>query len=478
MIKKLNNSTVQRPSHKCQVLQFGEGNFLRAFADWMIDVANEKGITDTSIAIVSPRFGNGTSVKKLKEQDGLFHVCLEGVENGKPKRETRLIRSVSRVIAPSVDYQEYLNIVVSPELRFVISNTTEAGIHYEREDVTADIPTTFPGKVAGLLWKRFQHYNGDRSKGLIFLCCELIEDNGQRLKEYVLRHAKENRLPESFTEWVEEGCVFCDTLVDRIVSGFPSDSIESIKEETGFDDDMVVKGEFYHSWAIGGAGYEEVRKELPLDRASMNVMFMPSVKSYREQKVRILNGSHTGMVPIGILLNHVTVYDAFTDKSLNKFINDMVDREVLPMIDSEPAELKKFADSILERFLNPYNHHKLSSIALNSLSKWEVRNFPTVKDYWEKRGEVAAHELFTFAALLALYAPESGFTPDDNPEHVELIKKILESSNDVESIVNSGIFNENFEKAVPGFSKRATEYLSEIRSKGMEKALENFNSEQ
>lgn len=480
MLLPLNNTTVTRQDHPVRVLQFGEGNFLRAFADWMIDVANSEGITDTSVAVVSPRFRDNAGIKTLRSQDGLFHVCLEGIADGKPVAESRLITCVNTVLSPQEDYKKYEEVILSPELRFVISNTTEAGIRYESDDVTLDIPLTFPGKVTSLLYKRYRHYGGDTSKGLIFLCCELIEDNGSTLREIVLRHAREASMPEEFTKWVENACVFCDTLVDRIVPGFPADTITEVKDTLGYDDNLVVKGERYHVWAIGGEGYEKVREELPLDRAGLNVLFMPSIKEFRDRKVRILNGSHTGMVPVALQLGCATVQDAFDDEDVNRFINDMMDREVLPVIDGDKSELKKFADGILERFYNPFIRHYLKSISLNSLSKWEARNFPTVLDNRAKLGQYTQREIFTFAALLALYSPESGFTPDDNPEHVKKIREILSGCADecdaVRQIVGGGIFVEDFEALVPGFSDKAGQYLRLIRSKGMREALRSINS--
>lgn len=475
----LNNTTVERMKRPVRVLQFGEGNFLRAFVDWMIDIANEKGVTDTGVAVVSPRFKNNAGIKALRSQDGLYHVCLEGIADDKAVSESRLITCVDTVLSPQDDYKAYEEVILSPELRFVVSNTTEAGIRYEADDITADVPVTFPGKVTSLLYKRYRHFEGDDGKGLIFLCCELIEDNGSRLREIVLRHAREAELPSDFICWVENSCVFCDTLVDRIVPGFPADTIDEVKASLGYDDNLVVKGERYHIWAIGGDGYEKVGEELPLNLAGLNVLFMPSIKEFRDRKVRILNGSHTGMVPEGLLLGCATVQDAFDDEDLHPFISRMVDDEVLPVIDGNPDELKRFADGILERFYNPFIRHYLKSIALNSLSKWEARNFPTVLDTRKKLDKYAERELFTFASLLALYSPESGFTPEDNPAHVEKIREILGECQDereaVRRICASGIFTEDFESLVPGFSEKTGHYLHLIRTTGMREALRSLN---
>ncbi|MDE5880652.1 MAG: tagaturonate reductase, partial [Muribaculaceae bacterium] len=331
-MEELNKSTARKQVHPVKVLQFGEGNFIRAFFDWMIEEANHKGVTGASIAVVSPRFKVNDTISTLKHQDGMYHVCLEGIENGEPKQTTTLITSVADAFSPVEEPNKYLTYITSPELRFVVSNTTEAGIRYDSASPVSlyDASSSFPAKITALLYERFRHFEGDPSKGLIFLCCELIEDNGSLLREYVLRYAREAKLGEDFEKWVRESCCFCDTLVDRIVSGFPADSIDKIKEEIGYNDNLVVKGELYHVWAIGGEGTEIVKKELPLDKAGLNVHFLPSVKEFRDKKVRILNGSHTSMVPIALQLGCETVLDAFRNEKVNAFINKMVESEVLP----------------------------------------------------------------------------------------------------------------------------------------------------
>ncbi len=476
-MKKLDKNAIELTNHPVRVLQFGEGNFLRAFFDWMIDVANERGVTDTSVAVVSPRFRRNDSVIRLERQDGLYHLCLEGIEDGSPKREVRLITSVAEVLSPIEHSEQYIDCINSPELRFVISNTTEAGICFEPDDVTDLAAKTFPGKIAALLYHRFRRFNGAEDKGLIFLPCELIEDNGQRLKEYVIRHARDAGLGGDFIDWVNNSCIFCDTLVDRIVSGYPADSTEQINAETGYEDELLVKGELYHLWVIGGEDAEKVEAELPLHKAGLNVHFLPSVKEFRDKKVRILNGSHTGMVPVALQLGCETVLDAFNTPEVNAFISRMVEKEVLPVIEGDKDELNKFSEEILERFYNPYIRHQLRSIALNSLSKWETRNFPTVRDFWAKKHQLAEYELFTFAALLDLYAPDSGLLPTDNEDHIRIIRDNWDDEDlksTVSKIVKGGIFDENFEEIVPGFSNRVAYYLSCIRLKGMEKALKEF----
>ena len=334
-----------------------------------------------------------------------------------------------------------------------------------------------PIEITALLYKRFKHFNGDPTKGLCIICCELIENNGSTLHEYVIRHAEYHKLGQDFIDWVENSCHFCDTLVDRIVPGFPREQIGEIREEIGYDDNLVVKAELYHLWAIGGPGYKEVMKELPLDKAGLHVIFMPSIKQFRDKKVRILNGSHTGMVPIALQMGCETVMDAFNTPDIERFVNDMVAEEVIPMIDEDRDELKKFAAGILERFYNPFIKHMLRSISLNSLSKWEARNYPTVRDNWFKAQRLAEREAFTFAALMTLYGPNSGFEPDDTREFVDYICANWDSA-DMEATIakivkESGIFTVDFSE-VPGFIGTVAGYVRDIETLGMKDALKKF----
>lgn len=481
-MKQLNNtdSGTKRIHRPARVLQFGEGNFLRAFVDWIIDTANEKGVIDTSVNVVSPRFKYNPTIQNLEKQDCLYNVCLEGVENGVPKKETRLITSLEKAFSPTENPELYREIIESPELRFVVSNTTEQGIKYDEDDATKLCAATFPGKVTALLHHRYKHFNGDKDKGLIFLSCELSENNAARLREYVGRHAENAGMGKDFLDWVDNSCIFCDTLVDRIVSGYSEESVKELEKEKGYTDNALVKGELYHLWVIGGEGAQKVKEELPLHKAGLNVYFLPSVKEFRDKKVRILNGAHTGMVALSILAGNDTVFEAFSDPEINKFVNLFIEKEVIPVIDENPEELKEFAAEILERFTNPYINHQLRSIALNSLSKWETRNYPTLKDNWTKLNKLADFSVFTFAALLAMYAPDSPFTPEDKPEHVKFIQdhwndEDLKST--VAAILDSDIFAENFGKEIPGFLDKTTEYLKLIRTKGVKEALKEVTKE-
>lgn len=476
-MKPLNATTVEKPQLTEKILQFGEGNFLRAFVDWMIDGANQKGIMSHGIAVVQPIAQGGDFVKNIfNQQDSLYHVYLEGIKDKQPVKEVSLIKSITRVLNPYSDYKAYEELFLSDVLEFIFSNTTEAGIRYEAgDDIYAEPPASFPAKMTSLLFKRFTKFNGDASKGLSVVCCELIEDNGSTLRQYILQHAAANNLGEAFENWVKNHCFFYDTLVDRIVPGFPKETINEIKEEIGFDDNLVVKGEYFHVWAIGGDS--SIAQKLPLDKAGYNVLFMDDIHDFRAKKVRILNGSHTAMVPVALQLGCETVMDAFNTPEVEQFINKMVATEVLPVINEDPEELKVFAAKILERFYNPYLKHYLKDISLNSLSKWETRDFPTVKDNFTQKNESAKLVTFSFAALLVLYSGKSAasaFTPNDTPEFIAFIQSTFNANNIktwVEGIVsNKRIWKEDF-TAVPFFASEVTNYVELILSNGMKAAL-------
>ena len=475
-MKPLNATTVEKPQLTEKILQFGEGNFLRAFVDWMIDGANKKGIMSHGIAVVQP-IAQGDFVRNIfNQQDNLYHVYLEGIKDKQPVKEVALVNSITRVLNPYADYKAYEDLFLSDALEFIISNTTEAGIRYEAgDDIYAEPPVSFPAKMTSLLFKRFTKFNGDASKGLSVVCCELIEDNGSTLRQYILQHAAANNLGDAFENWVKNHCFFYDTLVDRIVPGFPKETINEIKEEIGFDDNLVVKGEYFHVWAIGGDS--SIAQKLPLDKAGYNVLFMDDIHDFRAKKVRILNGSHTAMVPVALQLGCETVMDAFNTPEVEQFINKMVATEVLPVINEDPEELKVFAAKILERFYNPYLKHYLKDISLNSLSKWETRDFPTVKDNFTQKNESAKLVTFSFASLLVLYSGKSAasaFTPNDTPEFVEFIQSTF-NANDIKAWVdgivsNKRIWKEDF-TTVPFFASEVTNYVELILNNGMKAAL-------
>ncbi len=476
-MKDLNKQNTNKPQLPVKILQFGEGNFLRAFVDWMIHKANEAGVMNHGVVAVQP-IAQGMA-DMLRKQDCLYHVYLEGIKDKQPVKEITLVKSIVDAMNPYDEYENYKELFLSPELEMIISNTTEAGIRYEEgDDLTACPPKSYPAKMTALLHQRFQKFNGAADKGLLIICCELIEDNGSTLREYVIKHAEYNKLGADFINWINSNCHFYDTLVDRIVPGFPRETINEIKAEIGFDDNLVVKGEYFHVWAIGGDPI--VKEKLPLDKAGLNVLFMDDIRPFRAKKVRILNGAHTAMVQVAMQMGCETVMDAFNTPLVEKYINTMVDSEVLPGIGEDMTELRAFSAKILERFYNPYIKHYLKDISLNSLSKWEARDWPTVLDNSKKSGKLAKLTTFSFAGLLVMYSGRSeakNFIPNDTPEFVDFIQKTFDADNIegwVNGIVNNKqIWKENF-SSVPGFTDAVITDVKLILDKGMKVALESL----
>ena len=388
---------IQRP---IKVMQFGEGNFLRAFVDYMIDIANENGVFDGSIAIVKPiSFG---SLDMFKEQNNLYTVLLRGKENGEVVNDSRIITSVSKVLDCEEDYEDYMALAKLDTLRFVVSNTTEAGIVLDKNDTFEGLPNTYPGKLTKFLYERFVAFNGADDKGLIILPVELIEENGKKLEECVLALVDIWNLPEEFKTWLNECNVFCSTLVDRIVTGYPRGYADKVCEELGYEDKLVDIGEPFALWVIESE--KQISNELPLDKIGLPVVFTDNHKPYKERKVRVLNGAHTSSVLAGYLYGLDIVRDCMSDELMGKFIRNVINDEIVPQVNLPIDEVKEFANSVFERFENPFIDHALLSISLNSVSKWRARVLPSFKDYCKNTGELPKLITFSFAALLAFYS--------------------------------------------------------------------------
>lgn len=390
----------EKKEYPIKVLQFGEGNFLRAFVDYMIDIANEKGVFGGGIAIVKPiSFG---SLDSFNEQDCLYTVLLRGKENGEVVNNSRVITSVQQAIDCKDDYEKYMALSRLDTLRFVVSNTTEAGIVLDSNDHFEGLPDTYPGKLTKFLFERYTAFSGASDKGLIILPVELIENNGGKLKECVLSLAQIWNLPTEFTEWINTANVFCSTLVDRIVTGYPRGYADKVCEQLGYEDKLVDIGEPFALWVIESD--KDISGELPLDKIGLPVVFTDNQKPYRERKVRVLNGAHTSSVLAGYLYGLDIVRDCMKDAVMGKFIRRVVMDEIVPQVNLPSDEVKAFASSVFERFENPFIDHALLSISLNSVSKWKARVLPSFKDYYKNTGKLPKLITFSFAALLAFYS--------------------------------------------------------------------------
>lgn len=404
-IKKLNrNSAPEAAVYPTKILQFGEGNFLRAFTDWVVTRMNKEIGFNAGIDVVQPL--SSGMVEMLNEQDGLFHVYLKGIKDGKPVTEFTLVDCVNKGINPYAEFETYKNSILNPDLRFVFSNTTEAGICWEPSDtLDMQLQNSFPAKVAALLYLRYKKFNADPTKGLIFFACELIDRNGEILKKYVLQHAENWKLEQEFVNWVNEACCFCSTLVDRIVPGFPREEINEIQKELGYEDNLVVVGEYFHLWVIEAPDW--VKQEFPAEKAGLEVKFVKNMKRFREQKVQVLNGCHTGSYAVSYLSGIETVREAYDNLQVGNFMKELVYDEVLPVLDGSEKELKKFANKILERFANPFIRHQWQSIALNAMSKWETRNLPSLLQFNEKHKMLPQKLVFSLAAMIAYFKGEA-----------------------------------------------------------------------
>ena len=398
---RVNRQTVSTPPlYPERIVQFGAGNFLRGFTDWIIQMLNEQ--TDFASGVVVVKVTPGT-YPELEAQGGLFHVTLEGMRNGVFHSETKRIDCLQRFVYPYIDFESYRALARQPEVRFLISNTTETGIRYDAQDHLADTPaTTFPAKLTQFLHERFQHFEGDTGRGCIILPTELIVNNGDELRRIVLQYATQWELSPSFVAWVTEANLFCNTLVDRIVSGAPTaEQAQALTERIGLEDRQLVMAEWYHSWVIEAPA--RLHDELPVRGTGLGVQIVTDVEPYRQTKVRILNGLHTSMLPLACFLGIETVHEAMNHPALKRWIQALVYDEIIPSMSLNQEELREFANAVLERFNNPTLKHRFASIALNTLSKVRVRLIPSIQAYQAQYGTLPPRLVLALAAIIRFY---------------------------------------------------------------------------
>lgn len=391
-----------------KVIQFGEGGFLRGFVDWMLQTLNEDTFFEGGAVVVQPIEKGMCDM--LESQDCVYTHIMRGLKNGEPTVEKKLIDVISRTIKPYEDFEGYLKLAENPDFRFIVSNTTESGIEFLETDKATDAPPkSFPAKLTLLLKKRFDLGLG----GFIFLPCELIDKNGENLKKTILQYSKLWELGEAFEKWLENENTFCNTLVDRIVTGYPRDE----KIDLGYEDNMLNTSELFHLWVIEGD--KEILKELPFDKTNLNVIFTDDLEMYRTRKVRILNGAHTSMIPYALLEGVETVKECMENEKISSFVKACVFEEIMPTLSLPEDELKEYANDVFERFNNPFIKHLCASISLNSISKFKVRVLPSLLQYIKKTGEMPKNLIFSLAKLIEFY--KKG-TPNDAPEIIEFIR--------------------------------------------------------
>ncbi|MCL2404020.1 MAG: tagaturonate reductase [Defluviitaleaceae bacterium] len=472
------NNTVSGLEEK--VLQFGEGNFLRAFMDSFIDKLNIKGFFNGRIAIVQP-IPQGMA-NELNAQGCCYTVVLRGLEGGKPVASKQIVTSINRVINPYTDFDTYVETMKNPQLRYIISNTTEAGIAYLETDKLCDRPpASFPGKVTALLYERYKHFGGDMAKGFIFLPCELIDNSGDTLKEVVLCYASKWKLPDDFITWVDKANYFANTLVDRIVTGYPRDEAGVFEAELGYKDDMLVTGEIFHFFAIEAPVnvLQEIESDMPFKNAGLNVVLTSDVTSYKMRKVRILNGSHTMSVLAARLAGIETVGEMMGDPLFIEYLKKGIYEEIIPTLDLDEEDLMSFAASVFDRFSNPHIKHYLLSIALNSVSKFKARVLPTIYDYYKKKDRLPDVLTFSFAALIAFYKTNEA---NDSPEVLEFFnaqwQQATSETCDFSAIVSAtcahAAFWDTDLNKLPGFAHKAAGYLQSIQTVGVAESLKRL----
>ncbi|MFC0558303.1 tagaturonate reductase [Halalkalibacter alkalisediminis] len=444
-----------------KIIQFGEGNFIRGFVDWMVHEMNKRGLFNGKVVAIQPT-PHGKVVPKLEAQDGLYTLALRGIENGEVVKSNEIISSISRGINPYKDWNQVLNLAESPDLEFLFSNTTEAGLTYLKEDYDPNkSPLSFPGKVTAFLYHRYEVMKGKPNAGLVLIPCELVEGNGDVLKELVLRYARDWDLPVDYVNWLEEHNQFCNSLVDRIVTGYPKDTIDDYHQLLGYEDILLTAGEPYHMFAIDAG--DDVANRLPFHKAELNVKW-GDVTPYRELKVRLLNGPHTMMFAACYLSGVDTVLEAMEDETLSEFVRNGMTEEIFPTVKMDDEEKQPFLDSVVERFLNPYNKHYLADIGMNAVYKFKSRLIPSLLDYVELNQKLPRSIVFSLAALITYYRA-------DRVEGDFLVGKrgtdeytIRDNKEAITTFTN--VWNE-FDGSAVGIQELVTEVLADVELWGM-----------
>lgn len=381
-----------------KILQFGSGRFLRAFVGNFVDHANRKGLFNGRIVVVQSTGDSRTHL--FNDQDGLYTLCLRGVYQGKAVEEYLLLSAVSRALAANESWESVLECARNPDLELIISNTTEVGIVLDPEDQrTLTPPRSFPGKLTACLYERYAAFEGAADKGLILIPCELINNNGSKLKEIVLELSQRWELPNAFCGWVESANSFCNSLVDRIVTGTPhKKALKQIQKKLGYEDNLVTMAEVYSLWAIEGDA--SLRKRLAFADVNPSIVITNDISPYRERKIRILNGTHTISAPLSFLKGNNTILESMHHSSVSSFIENVMHADIGPSLDVKPDSVKAFTEETLDRFKNPYLKHQLLDITFQSTKKMRLRVIPSILRHYEKKGVLPSHLCFGFAHYL------------------------------------------------------------------------------
>ncbi|SDS65464.1 tagaturonate reductase [Gramella sp. MAR_2010_147] len=461
-----------------KIVQYGEGNFLRAFVNYLVNKLNKEADFNAGVAVIQPLAGGMISV--LNEQDGLYNLFMKGIKQGKEIQLNETISCIQNAYDPYKDYESYLNLAKEEELEFIISNTTEAGIAYDANDKLEEYPhQSFPAKLTALLYKRFQYFEADPAKGLTIIPCELINHNADNLKKIILKYAESWKLEDDFVKWINENNSFHNTLVDRIVPGFPKDDIEEYEEQLELEDKLIVSAEIFLLWVIEGG--EELKSKIPFHKIDENVLIVKDLQPYRTRKVRILNGAHTTMVPFSILFGNETVKETVDHNFTGEFIEKAVFEEINPTLSLSEEELNSFAAEVFDRFRNPFIKHQLASIALNSISKFKVRVLPSLLGFHKKYNRLPLRLTFAFACLIRFYDGKwkgQALPVKDDEKVISIMKKIweLHSYNEIaEHVLGKEDFWGLDLNELPQLKEKIAFALEVIDTKGIKDGFELFS---
>ncbi|AWB45505.1 tagaturonate reductase [Paenibacillus sp. CAA11] len=457
------------PVYPERVIQFGEGNFMRAFVDWQLQQMNNQGLFQGSAVLVQP-IGQGLQ-DLLAEQDYLYTVLLNGIMDGEPVNSKEIMTSVSRMINPYSNYEAFMALAQDDNLEFITSNTTEAGITYRPEDRIEDTPpASFPAKLTILLHKRYEL----GKPGFVIIPCELIDRNGEKLREIIGKYAEDWKLGQEFMDWLDRENTFCCSLVDRIVPGYPRDKASELAEELGYEDKLMVTAEPFLFWVIEGPA--EISERLPLAQAGLNVVVTDDMTPYRERKVHLLNGPHTAMVPLAMMAGLKTVEDVMNDEVFSQFVQELIEEELIPMLDLPRSELQSYASAVLERFRNPFIRHELASISLNSISKFKTRLLPILQRYQSENGKLPARIVLSFASLLLSYRGDQ-VQRQDNPEVIALFDKAWsEPARFVGSILQeASLWGEDLNQ-IPDLADQITRSIQQLEDQGSRSVVSQLTS--
>jgi tagaturonate reductase len=477
-MKKLNRkNTGLEKLQPIKVVQFGEGNFLRAFVDYAFHKLNKEVDFNAGIAMVQPL--KDGMVHLINDQDGLYTLFMNGIKKGEKIQDIELITNIVKAINPYTEFADYLALAKEEELQFIVSNTTEAGIEFIESD-TPDMqpPVSFPAKLTVLLYERFKHFNGDTSKAVTIIPCELIDYNSETLKKYILQYVDLWKLEDEFKTWVSDACTYHSTLVDRIVPGYPRAEIEQYNNKLEYQDNLIVAAEPFFLWAIEGG--DALKAKLPFDKIDLNVKIVDDIRPFKMIKVRILNGAHTAMVPFSLLYGNKLVMETVSGDFTGKFVKSVIG-EISETLDMDKNEIAAYSEEVMDRFKNPFIKHALADIALNSISKFKVRVLPSLLGYYNANKKLPVNLTFSLASLIQFYKGtwnDEVLPVKDSPEIVEAFKNAwqLKATDLVVAkiLTNTEFWGEDLTQ-VKGLSVALVLALNEIEENGIEKGFANFS---